>query len=200
MYEYIQEIGSVSHFYQNLASTDVKWHLAIPLAKSCRYQIECVCKILAKYSLWFKSYGQFSLSHNLDLGKASTNRKWYMYLAILWARSCQCHWVCNLTKKSLYDSRDGTTFTFSEFGLRQSLDRRHVSFGNPFSWVLSISMCVQIFFPNIPYVQDLWAIFKFLQFGHRQILDQWMDNDILQPLGLDLVSIDGQRKFHQTIP
>ena len=49
-------------------------------------------------------------------------------------------------------------------------------------------------------VQKLWAIFKFLQFEHRQSLDQWMDNDILQPLGLDRVNINGQGKFHQTIP
>ena len=158
----------------------------IPLHKSCRYQ--CVCKILAKYSLWFKSYGQFSLFHNLDLGKASTNRIWLMYLAILWTRSCQCHWVCDLIKKTPYGSRDGA---FSEFGLRQRLDRRHVSFGNPFHWILSISMCIQIF----RMIPESWAIFKILQFGHRQSLDQWIDNDILQPLGLDLVNINGQGKF-----
>ena len=53
-------------------------------------------------------------------------------------------------------------------------------------------ICIQIFLM----LQELWAIFKFLQFGHRQSLD----NDILQPLGLDLVNINGQGTFHQTIP
>ena len=32
---------------------------------------------LSKYSLCFKSYGHLSLFHNLDVGKASTNGKWY---------------------------------------------------------------------------------------------------------------------------
>ena len=48
--------------YQNLelgkASTDEKWHLAIPWARSCQYQ--CVSKILSKYSSWFEGYEQFS--------------------------------------------------------------------------------------------------------------------------------------------
>ena len=103
---------------------------------------------------------QFSLFHNLNLGKASTNRKWYMYLAILWARSCQCHWVCDLIKKSPYGSRDGASFTFSEFGLRQSLDRRHVSFGNHFGWVLSISVCLQILYPTIRYGSRVMGNFQ----------------------------------------
>ena len=61
--------------------------------------------------------------------------------------------------------------------------------------------CMYIIFIQIfLMVQELWAIFKFLQFGHRQSLDQRTDNDILQPLGLDLVNINGQGKFHQTIP
>ena len=43
-------------FFQNLAlgkaSTDDKCHFAIPWARSCQYQ--CVCKLLSKYSKWFK--------------------------------------------------------------------------------------------------------------------------------------------------
>ena len=55
------------------ASTNDKCHLEIASARSFQYQ--CVCKNSSKYSLWFKSYGQHSLFHNLDLGKASTNGK-----------------------------------------------------------------------------------------------------------------------------
>ena len=60
----VQEIGPVSLFFQNLelgkASTDEKWHLAIPWAISCQYQY--VCKALSKYSVWLKSYGQFTMT------------------------------------------------------------------------------------------------------------------------------------------
>ena len=48
--------------FQNLnignASANSKWHLTISWATSCKYQ--CVCKILSKYSKWFKSYRHFS--------------------------------------------------------------------------------------------------------------------------------------------
>ena len=58
----VQEIGPFSLF-QNLelgkASTYDKCHFAISWARSCLYQ--CVCKILSKYSIRFKSYGHFSL-------------------------------------------------------------------------------------------------------------------------------------------
>ena len=46
-----------------MASTDDKWHLTIPSARSCQYQR--VCKFLSTYSVWFKSYGQVSLFQNL---------------------------------------------------------------------------------------------------------------------------------------
>ena len=136
IFQKVQEVGpfSLFLFFQNLdlgkASTNDKWHLTSPWARSCQYQLyakfhhniplssrnrvaftfsefgprrslndkchfaiasarshqyQCINKTLSKYSLWFKSYGQFSLFHNLDLGKASTNGKWY--LAIPWARS-----------------------------------------------------------------------------------------------------------------
>ena len=40
-----------------IASTDDKWHLAIPLSSSREWQ--CLCIILSKYSKSFKRYGQF---------------------------------------------------------------------------------------------------------------------------------------------
>ena len=55
-------MGPVSLF-QNLdlgnASTDDKWHSAIPFVRSCQYQ--CVFKIVSNYYLWFKDHGQLSL-------------------------------------------------------------------------------------------------------------------------------------------
>ena len=57
----VQEIELFSLF-QNLslgnASANPKWHLTISWATSWQYQ--CVCKILSKYSKWFKSYQHFS--------------------------------------------------------------------------------------------------------------------------------------------
>ena len=89
---------------------------------------------------------------------------------------------------------DRTSFTFSEFGPQESLDRRHMVFGNSFGWVLSISMCVQNFYPNIPYGPRIM--------GNFHVFTHWtsakprpMDNGILQSLGLDLVSINGHAKL-----
>ena len=55
--------GPFHLFFQNLDLLDLgkasnvdKCHLAIPSVRPCHYQ--CVCKMLSKYSLWFKSYGQ----------------------------------------------------------------------------------------------------------------------------------------------
>ena len=70
----VQEIGQFSLFQTldlSKASTDYKWHLAIPWARS--YQYQCVCKILSKYSIWLKSYGQFSLT---DHGRTYNFTNW----------------------------------------------------------------------------------------------------------------------------
>ena len=57
----VQEMGLFSLF-QNLnlgnPSANPKWHLTISWATSCQYQ--CICKILSKYSKWFKSYRHLS--------------------------------------------------------------------------------------------------------------------------------------------
>ena len=71
-------------------------------------------------------------------------------------------------QKSPYGSTDRANFTFSEFGPRKSLDRRHMAFGNPFRWVFWISMCVQNLYPNIPYgskVMGNFHVFYSLDFG-----------------------------------
>ena len=57
----VQEIGLFSPF-QNFAlgkaSTNDECHFAISWTRCRQYQ--CVCKILSKYSKWFKSYRHFS--------------------------------------------------------------------------------------------------------------------------------------------
>ena len=90
LFQNVQKMGPVSLF-QNLnlgkASTNDKWHLTIPWARSCQYQ--CVCKISSQNSTQFKRWGHFQ---NLVLSKDSTDDK--CHFAIPWARSCQyqCVW------------------------------------------------------------------------------------------------------------
>ena len=65
--------------------------------------------------------GPFSLFQNLELSKASTDKK--CQLAISWARSCQYQCLRKSSSNIPLSSRDRAIFTFSEFGARQSLDR-----------------------------------------------------------------------------
>ena len=125
-------IPGATSLFQNLAlgkaSTDAKCHFAIPWARFCQYQ--CVCKILSKYNpngLRVK----FHCFQNLTLGKTSTNLK--CHLTISWATSCQYQCVYKISSQystQFKSSRDRATLTFSEFGARQSLDRRKMSFRN----------------------------------------------------------------------
>ena len=76
-------------------------------------------------------------------------------------------------KKSPYGSRDRASFTF------QNLDPGKASTED--TWHLEIPsvgscqyQCVyKTFIQMFLMVQELWAIFTFLQFGNRQSLDQW---------------------------
>ena len=65
--------------------------------------------------------GPFSLFQNLELGKASTDKK--CQFAISWARSYQYQCLRKSLLKYTLSSRDMAIFTFSKFGTRQSLDR-----------------------------------------------------------------------------
>ena len=66
---------------------------------------------------------------NLNLGKTSTNPK--CDLTISWATSCQYTNVyAKFHHNILLSSRDGPFSLFSEFGARQNLDRRKMSFRN----------------------------------------------------------------------
>ena len=71
----------------------------------------------------------FHLFQNLNLGKTSTNPK--CHLAISWATSCQ---YTNVYAKFHHNiplsSRNRAIFTFTEFGARQNLDRRKMTFHN----------------------------------------------------------------------
>ena len=100
---------------------------------------------------------------NLNLGKASTNDKWH--LTIPWARSGQYQCV----RKKLHhniplSSRDGSIFTFSEFGPQHSLDWWQISFCNPMGQILSISTCLQNFNKISQKVQ---ALFRARRFGKK---------------------------------
>ena len=71
----------------------------------------------------------FHFFQNLNLGKTSTNPK--CHLTISWATSCQ---YTNVYAKFHHNiplsSRDSAIITFSEFGVRQSLDQWKMSFHN----------------------------------------------------------------------
>ena len=71
----------------------------------------------------------FHFFQNLNLGKTSTNPK--CYLTISWATSCQ---YTNVYAKLYHNiplsSSDRAIFTFLEFGARQNLDRRKMTFLN----------------------------------------------------------------------
>ena len=135
----VQDIGPFSLF-QNLAlgkaSTDGKCHFAIPWARSCQYQ--CFYKILSKYSKRFKV--KFHCFQNLKLGKTSTNPN--CHLTISWPTSSTVIWLSHglhhvninvyakLHHNISLSSRDRAIFSFSEFGVRQSLDQLKISFRN----------------------------------------------------------------------
>ena len=73
----VQEIRPVNLLFQNLdldkASSNDKWHLTIPWARSCQYW--CVCNISSKYSKRFKRSlaSQFTFS---ELGPRQRFDQW----------------------------------------------------------------------------------------------------------------------------
>ena len=71
-------------------------------------------------------------------------------------------------------SRDRAIFTFSEFGPRQSLDRRKMSFRNLLGWILSISKFTQKFIKIFYSVQEtgLFSLFQNLALGKASTNDK----------------------------
>ena len=120
MFHSVQEIGPFS-FFQNLAigkaSTNDKYHFAIPWARSFQHQI---------VSKFYRNIPNglivnFHIFQNLNLGKTSTNPK--CHLTISWATSCQYTNVYAQFHHNIpLSSRDRAIFTFSKFGVRQNLD------------------------------------------------------------------------------
>ena len=141
--------------------------------------------------IFLKSYKQFSLFHNLDLGKAS-----------IW-QSLELDLV-NVIEYAISAKNLHTVLEIGPVSHFQNLDlgkasTEHMAFGNPSGWVLSISMCVQNFYQNISHGSRVM--------GNFHVFTVWtsakprpMDSGILQSLGLDLININGHAKFHQTIP
>ena len=115
--------------FQNLvlgkASADDKCHFAIPWTRSFQHQI--VCKILSNIPNALRVI--FHFFQHLNLGKISTNPK--CNLTISRVTSCQ---YTNVYAKFHHNiplsSRYSAIFTFSEFGARQNLDRRKMTFPN----------------------------------------------------------------------
>ena len=87
--------------------------------------------------------GPFSLFQNLELGKASTEKN-------VISQSLELDLVNINVYAKVYQniplsSRDGATFTFSEFEPRQRLGQSQITFDNLLGYILSISMHMQNF-------------------------------------------------------
>ena len=118
-------------------------------------------------------------------------------------------------------SRDRAIFTISEFGARQNLDRRKMTFRNLLGYILSISMFTQKFIRIFHSVQEIrpFLLFQNLALGkastddkcHFEIVSlffqnltsaktQPISNVICQSHGVHLVNINVYAKFHHNIP
>ena len=85
-----------------------------------------------------------SLFQNLALGKALTDDK--------------CHFAI--------------VSLFSELEPRQNLNQSQMSFDKLMGYILSISLCMQIFITIFHSVQEIAPLSLFSEFGTRQSLDQ----------------------------
>ena len=138
----------------------------------------------------------FTFFQNLELGTASTDVK--CHFAISWARlgnpSVQIMSIVmgmqNLIKIYQKVQVIGPVSLFSEFEPWKNLDLSQISFDisfdNLIGYILSISMCMQIFitiflvninvyakaYQNIPLSSRDRAIFTFSEFGTRQSLER----------------------------
>ena len=118
IYQKVQEIGPVSLFLefeprQNLDQSEMSFDNVIGYILSISM---CMQNFITIF-FTVQEIEPFSLFQNLELGKASTDKK--CQFTISWARSCQYQCL----RKSLSKYFTQFVFTFSEFGTRQSLDR-----------------------------------------------------------------------------
>ena len=122
IYQKVQGIGPVSLFsefepQQNLDLSQISFENLIGYILSISM---CMQNFITIFFTVLQ-IGPFSLFQNLELGKASTDKK--CHFAISGARSCQYHVYKKVHQNIPLSSRDRAIFTFSEFGTRQSLDR-----------------------------------------------------------------------------
>ena len=116
IYQKFQGIGPVSLFsefepWQNLDLSQISFDTLLSVSMCLQTIITIFFTIL--------EIGPFSLFQNLELGKASTDKK--RQFAISWAKS-----ISMFTQKFIkifHSVQEIAIFTFSEFGARQSLDR-----------------------------------------------------------------------------
>ena len=156
----VQEIGLFT-LIQNLSlgivSANPKWHLPISWATSCQYH--CVCKILSKYSKRFKSL-------KFIIFRIWTSAKPRPIPNVIWLSYGLHHVNINVYAKFHYDipfsSRDRAIFSFSEFGVRQSLNRWKMSFPNLLGQIFLISMFTQKFIKIFHSVQEI-GLFTLIQ-------------------------------------
>ena len=114
----------------------------------------------------------FSLFQNLALSKASTDDK--------------CHFAI--------------VSLFSEFESRQKLNQSQMSFDNLMGYILSISVCMQIFITIFLTVQEIGSLslFQNLELGKASTNEKC--HFAISSLGLNLVNINVYAKVYQNIP
>ena len=173
IYQKVQGIGPVSLFSefeprQNLDLSQISFDNLIGYILS-------ISMCMQNFSTIFFTVleiGPFSLFQNLELGKASTNRK------NVSSQSLGLHLVnINVYAKFHHNSplisRDKAIFTFSEFGARQSLDRWKNAISQSFGLnLVNINVYAKVY-QNIPLSLKDRAIFTFSELGARQSLDRW---------------------------
>ena len=87
--------------------------------------------------------GPFSLFHNLELGKASTDEN--VISQSLGLDLVNINVYAKVYQNIPLSSRDRAIFTFSEFEPRQRLGQSQIIFDNLLGYILSISMRMQNF-------------------------------------------------------
>ena len=177
-YQKVQEIGPVSLFsefepWQNLDQSQLSFDNLIGYILSISM---CMQNFITIF-FTVQEMGPFSLFQNLELGKASTDKK--CQFAISWARSYQYQCLRkSLSKYSTQFKRLSAKFYqnipnglrvkfhfFSECEPRQNLDQYQMSFDNLMGYILSIPMCMQNFISIFHSVQEIgpFSLFQNLE-------------------------------------
>ena len=117
----VQGIGPVSLFsefepWQNLDLSQISFDNLIGYILSISM---CMQNFITVFFTVLQ-IGPFSLFQNLELSKASADKK--LHFAISWARSCQYQCLHKSYQNIPLSSTDRAIFTFSEFGAQQNQD------------------------------------------------------------------------------